>query len=97
MKRFQTLAAAGAILVTGSAAALAAPPAAPPWVTHYHAITPPAPPAQSPAPLFSLFGIPVSAQAPVKPPYCSCVFGTFPGQYGSDRSFPSGPPTQQAE
>jgi hypothetical protein len=98
MNHARTVAVAAAVLFTGVASASAAPPAAPAWVSHYHLTTPATPSAPAtPAPLFSLFGVPVSVAAPVRAPYCTCVFSTFPGQYGSTRSFPPGPPVQRAD
>ena len=98
MNHSRTVAVAAALLLAGDRGASAAPPAAPSWVSHYHLTTPATPPVPpTPAPLFSLFGVPVTVAAPVRAPYCTCVFGTFPGEYGSTRSFPPGPPVQRAE
>ena len=98
MRHTRTIVAAGAFLLTGIASAMAAPPAAAAWVSHFSLnapATPSAPP--TPVPFVTLLNTSAAAEAPVRAPYCTCVFGTMPGQYGSSRDFPPGPPVQQAE
>jgi hypothetical protein len=90
MNHLLASAVAGTILIAGVASASAAAPAAPAWVSHYHVTTPATPSARpAPAPLFSLFGVPVTVQAPVRAPYSTSLFQTIPGQDGNDRTFPA--------
>ncbi len=68
----------GAFMLAGAAGAKAAPPQS------YGVQAPgiqqqPAPP-NPPAPLFSIFGLPVGVNAPVSAPYCNCATQIYGGQ-----------------